>query len=308
MTVPTVLCREIADHELGRVARFLDRGFPRAAGEGWNFGRVLNVLARRRLQPLLPRFGFMLESDGELVGAVLQMCTHMADGTPPQTRCAMSSWVVTPEFRPYAPLLAARAMRIPGATYLNMTPAAHTVPILEAQGYQPLFHGRMITFPASGRVRERTVIRRFSPSADRSVLPALEWDLMAFHADCGCRCVTCDAGGGTYPFVFMLQSGRGPMRIAHLMYCRHIDDYARFSHPLARHMAPFGIAAVTVSSDAYIGGMRNVRDTGGAIYCKGPHPPRVGDLAYSERVFFGIAPRVSVVRTLLRSALRRHAI
>jgi hypothetical protein len=53
------------------------------------------------------------------------------------TCCNVSSWYVDPAFRNYAALFASMTQKRKDITYLNVTPAVATWPILEAQGFVP---------------------------------------------------------------------------------------------------------------------------------------------------------------------------
>ena len=84
---------------------------------------------RRHATPAgLPKFGYLLESDGRVVGAVLLICSLVRDGDQDVPRCNLSSWYVDAAFRAYAPMLVSRAMRHKDVTYVNVSPAPHTRP------------------------------------------------------------------------------------------------------------------------------------------------------------------------------------
>ena len=78
-----------------------------------------------------PPFGYLLEADGQVVGALLLIFSQRNG----DLRCNLSSWYVVPEHRAHAAVLAAMATKLKHVTYLNTSPAPHTWPILKAQGY-----------------------------------------------------------------------------------------------------------------------------------------------------------------------------
>jgi hypothetical protein len=96
------------------------------------------------------KYGYLLEHNAVVVGVLLLIFAKIDDQG--HVRCSVSSWYVRPPFRGYAALLASRALRHREVVYFNMTPAPHTRPILEAQGYRlycaggfvsvPILHGR----------------------------------------------------------------------------------------------------------------------------------------------------------------------
>ena len=98
------------------------RGFPNRNRQFWQ--RALNELARREPPPGLPKYGYLLESDGVPVGAILLICSAMRDGDKLAPRCNLSSWYVEPAFRAYAPLLVSHALRHKEVTYLNVSAGA----------------------------------------------------------------------------------------------------------------------------------------------------------------------------------------
>jgi hypothetical protein len=67
--------------------------------------------------------------------------------TADATRCNLSSWYVDPAFRAYAPMLVSQALRHKNVTYLNVSSAPHTRPIIEAQGFLRYCDGIFIAVP-----------------------------------------------------------------------------------------------------------------------------------------------------------------
>ena len=117
--------------------------FPTATRRFWL--RALRAAARaasRRRR--LPQYGYLLESGGVPVGAILLICSTMPGrARPPAVRCNLSSWYVEPDSAAYAPLLVSQALRHKHVTYLNVSPAPHTWPIIEAQGFRALLRRRL---------------------------------------------------------------------------------------------------------------------------------------------------------------------
>jgi hypothetical protein len=74
-----------------------------------------------------------------------------------------------------------------------------------------------------------------------------------------------------------------------LAYCRDISDFVHFARPLGRYLALHGRPLVMMDANGPVEGMvggyfEGVRPK----YFKGPNPPRLGDLAYTETSLFGI--------------------
>jgi hypothetical protein len=138
-------CRQIDETDIEAVASFLARGFPAHERRFWldAFAR----LTKHEPPPGFPKYGYLLESDRVVVGAILLICSTLpADGAV-TTRCNLSSWHVEPRFRPYAPMLVSQALRDKDVTYINISPAPHTRPIIEAQGFSRYCEGIFFAVP-----------------------------------------------------------------------------------------------------------------------------------------------------------------
>jgi hypothetical protein len=299
MNTQAVCCREILRSDIDGVLALLCRGFPAAAAGGWDFARLLRRLSERPALPGCPQFGHLLEAQGAIAGVLLVVSGLVWADARWRPRCGVSSWYVVPEYRAYAPLLAARPLAIPGATIVNWTPDSHTLRLLRVQGFEPLFAGRTVAFPALGRLRGGAVVTDFKPV--EAPLDAGETRLMIDHVSFGCLGLICADAEGLHPFIFQLQSHPGRIRHAQLIYCRHISDFVRCSRALGLHLARRGIAAVVIASNFRVPGLTGMYVRDPPIYCRGPHPPCLGDLAYSERAFFGAPARFSLLRDLCRS-------
>ena len=208
----------------------------------------------------------------------------------PEIRCNLSSWYVEPAFRSCASLLVSVALRHKGVTYMNISPAPHTWPIIEAFGFAPFCSGQFTALPWLGRPRPGIRVREVPPGGITEVdLPEAERELVAAHAGYGCLSLVCTAPDGDHPFIFqrfMRWHDRVPcMR---LIYCRQVGDLVRFAGPLGRHLLRRGIPLVTLDSNGSVAGLVGIyEDIKGRKYFKGPDKPRLGDLAYTELPLFG---------------------
>src|SRR5579862_9348326 len=137
-------CRQIGDCDLDAVADLLVCGFPNRTRAYWRQG--LARQGRRSLPAGLPRYGYLLEADGEPVGVVLAL--YMPIERSGAYRCNLSSWYVTPPYRGYAPLLVRMASKRKEVTYMNISPAPHTWSTVEAQGFVPYCKGQFYALPA----------------------------------------------------------------------------------------------------------------------------------------------------------------
>src|SRR5215469_2841087 len=137
-----VLCREIRPNDTGSVIDLLTSGF--APARDHNFWvHAFECLSAHATPPGFPRYGYLLESAGTPVGVILLIFTAFPTREGHSIRCNVSSWFVAPAFRAYAPMLIAVALKHKQVTYFNITPAPHTLPILQAQGYKQSSSGRI---------------------------------------------------------------------------------------------------------------------------------------------------------------------
>jgi len=284
---PSIRCRQIADGDIAAVTGLLARGFPARSLQFWR--RALERLGKHEAPPDLPRYGYLLESGGTVLGALLLICsTVRADGKP-SPRCNLSSWYVEPAFRSYAPLLVSRALAHKGVTYLNVSPAPHTWPIIEAQGFARYCEGIFVAIPALNPpfgAGAAVFDARTRPGVPFD--PADE-DILLQHAALGCISLWCVAAGRAYPFVFRPRLVKSMLPCAQLIYCREIDDMVRFAGPLGRFLARRGKPLVIVDANGPIKGLFGVYRPGSMPkYFKGPQRPRLGDLAYTEYAVMGV--------------------
>jgi len=287
-SAPKVRCRQIGESDVAAVAALLTRGFPNRSHPFWL--NALHQLERREPPPGLPKYGYLLESGGVPVGAILMICSTMRTGGEVTTRCNLSSWYVEPAFRAYATLLVSHALRHKNVTYLNVSAAPHTWPIIEAQGFSRYCDGIFIAMPMLNGFLRRTGATVFDARQRPSVpFDPFEQEVLLQHAAHGCISLWCATAEAAYPFVFRPRVVKHLMPCAQLIYCRDVGDFVRFAGPLGRYLARRGRPFVIVDSNAPIPGLVGAF-RGGSMpkYFKGPQRPRLGDLAYTEYAVLGV--------------------
>jgi hypothetical protein len=295
---PKIRCRRIEDADADKVVSLLTRGFaPRRTRRFWE--HVLASLARRaapvdaQAAGAQAPYGYLLESDGAVVGAILQIFSTLPGAgidEKPTTRCNVSSWYVDPAFRSYAPLLVSQALKQKGVTYLNISSIPHTRPMLEAKGYARYSNGVFVALPCLSRAPAATPARILTAEAQPDApFEAYERDLLRDHADEGCMSLWCETPERAYPFVFRARRVKRLISCMQLIYCRDIEDFVRFARPLGLFLAWRGQPLVILDANGRVAGLvgRYFDDTM-PKYFKGPAPPRLGDLAYTETALFGV--------------------
>ena len=133
-----------------------------------------NGKPRACLPSNVPRFGFMLESDGVPVGVIVLLYTAFGTGDAIRLRCNLSSWYVDPEFRSQASLLIFFALKHRQRHYLNISPARHTWATIEAQGFKRYGAGQFFSVPALSGIVAGCRVHQVRPdlTADRFSVPA----------------------------------------------------------------------------------------------------------------------------------------
>jgi hypothetical protein len=269
----------------------LTRGFVGRARDYWIQG--LRRQAAREVPSGYSRFGYMLDHDGTPVGVLLLLYSFRDAGGEAAIHCNLSSWYVEPAYRNYAPMLTKIAQRHKHVTYLNISPASWTWPIIETQGFSSYCKGLFFSIPALSRAAAGMSVEIVSPDAKRiEGLSAAELELLTRHAFYGCLSLVCrTAGGRASPFILQ------PMRIRRgwiappamqLIYCRDVADYVACAGAIGRLLLRQGKAAVIVDSNGKVPGLIGIyTEARGRKYFKGPHRPRLADLTDTEIVLYG---------------------
>jgi hypothetical protein len=285
-----VRSRPITPADRAAVAQLLYEGFGLRRSRGF-WQRVLDGLERHPVPAGLPKYGYLLESGGKPVGVILLIFSTPRTGAESEAlRCNLSSWYVEPAFRGYASLLAARALGHKTATYLNISPAPNTTPIIEAQGWTRYSDGLFIAVPALQRraagVAASLVAADRNPDAP---CEEFERDLLVRHAAYGCLSFWCVTAERAYPFVFRRRLTRAALPCARLIYCRDVADIAGFGGLIGRHLLAHGCPVVVIDANGRVPGLVG-KYVDGLMpkYFRGPQRPRLGDLADTEAALFGM--------------------
>jgi hypothetical protein len=185
------------------------------------------------------------------------------------------------------------AQRHKHVTYLNISPATWTWPIIETQGFSSYCKGLFFSIPALSRAAAGMSVEIVLPDGKRiEGLSAAELELLTRHAGYGClSLVRRTAGGRASPFILQ------PMRIRRgwiappamqLIYCRDVAEYVACAGAIGRLLLRRSKAAVIVDSNGKVPGLIGIyTEARGRKYFKGPHRPRLADLTDTEIVLYG---------------------
>lgn len=287
-SAPPIRCRQIAEGDVDAITALLARGFPVRSFAFWQ--QALERLGKHVPPPGLPKYGYLLESGGVPVGTLLLICSTTRVGDKLAARCNLSSWYVESAFRSYAPLLVSRALAHKGVTYLNVSPAPHTWPIIEAQGFSRYCEGVFVAVPALNGLFGGPQVK----ICDANTRPLtahdpFEQDILSQHAELGCISLWCVTPERAYPFVFRPRWVKKVLPCAQLIYCRDVADFVAFAGPIGRYLAWRGKPLVIVDANAPLAGLVGSYRRGSMPkYFKGPDRPRLGDLAYTEYAVMGV--------------------
>ena len=90
-----------------------------------------------------------------------------------------------------------------------------------------------------------------------------------------------------YPFVLLPRRFKRLLPGVQLIYCRDIEDLVRFAGPLGRFLALRGKLVVSIDSNGPIAGLIGKYIEGKSPrFFKGPAPPRLGDISYTQAAMF----------------------
>ncbi len=285
---PHVTCREISVADFEELLRVLQKGFPGTSRD--YYVRVLERLTAHPTPQGFPKYGYVLVVDGAIVGVVLTIFSRMMVDGEDRVRINPANWYVDPEYRGYAAMMTSRLRTYKQATYLNITPAPHTWPMLEALGYRRFCNGGFFAVAAlSGRSMTATVRRVTSGVESGAGLSAAEAELLRAHAGFGCISVVCEWKKRRYPFVFLrsrIRWKRMPMPYAQLIYCRDFESYVQLAGPLGRFLLRRGLPLVFSDANGPVPGLSGRYVAWGVKFARGPHLPRLGDLSYTEWAMF----------------------
>jgi|SRR5579872_2427189 len=283
--------REIEASDLDAVADLLTRGFVHRSRDYWMRG--LRRQRDRSLPGDAPRYGYMMEHEGKPVGCLLLIySTKLIDGQA-ATCCNVSSWYVDPAFRNYAALFASMTQKHKDVTYLNVTPARPTWPILEAQGFKAYCRGLVFSIPVLSRGGRKMLVETITAETlSIAGLPDEELARLKRHAGYGCLSLVCRTVDEIIPFIFFpLRKRRGiiPLPALVLGYCQSLDDYVRCAGALGCFLLRRGKPIVILDANDVLPGLTGIySEARGRKYFKGPHCPRLGDLADTELAIYGM--------------------
>ncbi|TIX58510.1 MAG: hypothetical protein E5V28_10670 [Mesorhizobium sp.] len=266
----------------------LCRGFPERDRSYWI--QALTRLSQRPAVADFPQYGLALEKADRIVGVVLTLYTLYPGQEGDEVRCNLSSWSVDAEFRPYGAKLVTTLLKRRDVTYTNISPAPATLKANWALGFRPFSTGQFAFLPAfSSAQRSSRVLEARPDLAEMAMLPDSERYILSEHAALGCLSLICICDGAAFPFILMPRRIlRGLIPSYQVIYCRSLADLSRCAGAVGRFLLRSGFLLCVVDAKEPIAGLFGwYRPNRGLKYFKGPRPPSLGDLTFTELVMFG---------------------
>lgn len=281
--------RPITNDDISGVIELLLLGFPARSRAYW--ARGLEHLAGCSAPSEMPKYGYVIEADGELVGIILLISSLMPVDGRWVVRSNLSSWFVKSAFRSHSTLLVKQAISVPDVTYLNVSPARHTWRTIEAQGFSRYADGQFVALPLAQSPDSKTTIVEATARCSSSFEPLKQFEqqLLLDHSKYGCISLWCCTAEDCYPFVFLPRTVKWAIPCVQLIYCRNVEDYVRFARPLGWYLAARRRFFTIIDSNGPIKGLKGTYfPNSSPKYFKGPFRPRLGDLAYTEAPLIGL--------------------
>ena len=284
---PAVTCREMAAADVEAVATMMAEAFCWPCAH-WR--QALEAMRTRESPEGYPRFGYVLEQDGALAGAILTIFATVRQDGKAHVRCNVSSWYVAPAARGHGMLLTRKVLQHRDVVLVDVSPMPHTRRFIESCGFQRYTQGQFACLPALRLSRMGARVRPYRAQDALALADAEEASLLADHARYGCLSVAVEADGALTPFVFSVRRlSRTPLTQAQLIYCRDTADFVRFAGPLGRFLLRRRAVLATLDGDGPVRGLpgRFLKDRWPRYY-RGDLAPRPNDLAYTEAVVLGV--------------------
>ena len=169
-------------------------------------------------------------------------------------------------------------------TYLNLTPAPHTIRADQIFGFRCYAEGAFIAYPLFAR-QGRTEVVEFAPDAPETAgLSAWERKMLEDHARLGLFALIGVRDSAATPFVIKMRPlWRYVIPSAQLIYARSEADLSAFASALGRFLWRRRRLRLLVSANGPIEGLPGRYVPGrDPRYFRGAAPPSPTDFAYTE--------------------------
>ena len=210
--VPPLRCRQIGESDIAAVAALLARGFHNRDRQFWlrAFAQLRVASRRRGCRNMVTSWKAAACRSGRF-SLSARWCARRAQPARSFPAATCRAGTSNPSFRAYAPLLVSQALRHKHVTYLNVSPAPHTRPIIEAQGFSRYCDGVFVAVPMlNGLYGGGVGLQRGGAVAltHAGLIPSNR--MLVQHAALGCISLWCTHAQSAYPFVFRTRLVKSP--------------------------------------------------------------------------------------------------
>ena len=204
----------------------------------------------------MPKYGYLLESgDGRRRRDAVDLLddARRRPVCDPLQSVELVRRAGLPRLRDAAGVASARHKDV---TYINVSAAPHTWPIIEAQGFSRYCDGVFVAVPMLKGLFGSGGVRVFDARAGPTVsFDPFEQEILLRHAEHGCISLWCETPDAPIRSCSGRALVKGAMPCAQLIYCRDVDDFVRFAGPIGRYLARRGKPFVIVDSNGAIPGL-----------------------------------------------------
>ena len=278
--------REITENDLHSVATLLGKGLDY---DTRYFLDILTLLIKHPTPKGFPKFGYLMEDNGALVGAILLIFTKVQTSDSSTIRCHVTSWYVEPAYSVYAGLFYLKGLSRKDVVYMNISALPDARPFLPVQGFSKYSCGQFFAVPALHLMSKTADCQIIAATSVPDVpFKAYERNLLLDHAEYGCISFWCVTSEQAYPFVFRTHLTKNILPGVQLIYCREIGHFVKFVKPIGSFLTRHGKLIVRIDSNGPIPGLKGKYFDGATPrWYKGPVQPRLGDLAYTQFAMYG---------------------
>ena len=274
--------REITEDDLEAVRELLVEGFPLRSDDYWTKG-LTNLRSLPRVEGF-PRYGYLVDEDHAPQGLLL---TITSDRGVEGARTHFSSWYVRDGYRKFALLLLRHALELKNTTFVNPSPSDYILPILKTFGFEPYTAGMlMLDLRAAMRGRSsRGAVRRIG-IGELADLSEREGRIAEDHLRLGCDVLRLETDVRAGLLIHRRKWIKRWLPCSQAILADP-ELLIELAGPVIRALASRGSLLALCDVDQAANPAIGRVFPQGIRYFKGPAPPPVGDLSYSELAVFG---------------------
>lgn len=289
MTSDAVI-RPIEEQDVGAVVDLMAESFTSRTPDYFRQG--LDRLSQRDVPQGGQRWGYLLEDEGAVRGAVLSISSVHDYGSFQQTYANISTWCVNPSHRgPLAKKLYNTAAGPEDWVTTNLSAAKHTVRTLDQLQFRARTTGQFIALSSRGK----SALGKTGPARMISVQEGIKQGLAACHAATmedhaarGCAVGCLATQDRVMPLIFLPRTVSKVVPCWQLIYCEDMKDFLAHSRPVLPWLRRKGRVALILDATGDIPEFYGKFMAGKAAkFIRGTDPVWDVDHTYSEVFYLG---------------------